>query len=170
MFRKGDKVMQISNNYDKGVYNGDVGRITQVSKRKYVVQVDFQGVSVEYSGAELEQLKHAFATTVHKVQGGEYPVVIMVITGFHSMMLIRNPFYTGVTRAKERTIIVGNEDAVRYAIRNTKGTKRFSALKKMGAEVCVRLPDRIEEGYGISKKAIKEQAELGAKLFVTVDN
>lgn len=67
-------------------------------------------------------------------------------------------------------IIVGDEDAVRYAIRNTKGTKRFSALKKMGAEVCVRLPDRIEEGYGISKKAIKEQAELGAKLFVTVDN
>lgn len=89
-------------NYDKGVYNGDVGRITQVSKRKYVVQVDFQGVSVEYSGAELEQLKHAFATTVHKVQGGKYPVVIMVITGFHSMMLIRNLFYTGVTRAKER--------------------------------------------------------------------
>lgn len=73
LFRKGDKVMQISNNYDKGVYNGDVGRITQVSKRKYVVQVDFQGVSVEYSGVELEQLKHAFATTVHKVQGGEYP-------------------------------------------------------------------------------------------------
>lgn len=128
LFRKGDKVMQISNNYDKGVYNGDVGRITQVSKRKYVVQVDFQGVSVEYSGAELEQLKHAFATTVHKVQGGEYPVVIMVITGFHSMMLIRNLFYTGVTRAKERMIIVGDEDAVRYAIRNTKGTKRFSAL------------------------------------------
>ena len=128
LFRKGDKVMQISNNYDKGVYNGDVGRITQVSKRKYVVQVDFQGVSVEYSVAELEQLKHAFATTVHKVQGGEYPVVIMVITGFHSMMLIRNLFYTGVTRAKERMIIVGDEDAVRYAIRNTKGTKRFSAL------------------------------------------
>ena len=103
--------------------------------------MDFQGVSVEYSGAELEQLKHAFATTVHKVQGGEYPVVIMVITGFHSMMLIRNPFYTGVTRAKERTIIVG--DAMRYAI--PKALKDFRRLKKWAPRYASDCPTELRK-------------------------
>ncbi len=128
IFRKGDKVMQVSNNYDKGVYNGDAGIIKLVSADKKKLLVDFQGHEVEYAYREFDQLKHSFATTVHKVQGQEYPVVIMVITNFHSMMLLRNLFYTGVTRAKQRMVIIGDEDAVRYAIRNTKGTKRLSAL------------------------------------------
>ena len=128
VFRKGDKVMQISNNYDKGVFNGDTGIITLVSVRKKRLQVDFQGLKVEYCESEFDQLKHAFATTVHKAQGSEFPVVIMVVTNFHAMMLLRNLFYTGVTRAKQRIILIGDEEAVRYAIRNTKGTKRLSAL------------------------------------------
>lgn len=128
IFRKGDKVMQVSNNYDKGVFNGDNGIITLVSVRKKRLQVDFQGLKVEYTEGEFEQLKHAFATTVHKAQGQEFPVVIMVVTNFHSMMLLRNLFYTGVTRAKQRIILIGDEEAVRYAIRNKKGTKRLSAL------------------------------------------
>lgn len=128
VFRKGDKVMQISNNYDKGVYNGDVGIIKVVSVAKNKILVDFQGKEVEYLSKEFDQLKHAFAVTVHKSQGSEYSVVIMVITNFHSMMLLRNLFYTGVTRAKQRLILVGDEDAVKYAIRNTKGAKRLSAL------------------------------------------
>ena len=127
-FRIGDKVMQVSNNYDKGVYNGDVGVIKLVSAKKKKLQVDFQGLLVDYYENEFDQLKHAFATTVHKVQGGEYPVVIMVITNYHSMMLLRNLLYTGVTRAKQRMILIGDEDAIKFAIRNTKGTKRLSAL------------------------------------------
>lgn len=128
IFRKGDKVMQVSNNYDKGVFNGDTGIISLVSVQKKRIQVDYQGVKVEYSESEFDQLKHAFAATVHKVQGSEFPVVIMVVTNFHSMMLLRNLFYTGVTRAKQRIILIGDSDAVRYAIRNTKGAKRLSAL------------------------------------------
>lgn len=127
-FRKGDKVMQVFNNYDKGVYNGDVGIITEVSLEKKKLRVDFQGLTVEYVDGEFDQLKHAFATTVHKVQGSQFPVVIMVVTNFHSMMLLRNLLYTGVTRAQQRLIIVGDEDAVKYAIRNTKDHTRLSAL------------------------------------------
>jgi len=130
VFRKGDKVMQVSNNYDKGVYNGDVGLITEVSVIKRKLRVDFQGVIVDYSDSEFDQLKHAFATTVHKVQGSQFPVVIMVVTNYHSMMLLRNLLYTGVTRAQQRLIIVGDADAVRFAIRNTKSNARFSALSE----------------------------------------
>ena len=130
MFRRGDKVMQVSNNYEKGVYNGDVGLIKEVSAEKKKLLVDFQGLQVDYYESEFEQLKHAFATTVHKVQGSQYPVVIMVVTNYHSMMLLRNLLYTGVTRAQQRLIIVGDEDAVRYAIRNCKNNRRLSALSE----------------------------------------
>ena len=85
--------MQVSNNYEKGIYNGDVGVIKLVSTEKKRLQVDFQGLLVDYYENEFDQLKHAFATTVHKVQGGEYPVVIMVVTNYHSMMLLRNLLY-----------------------------------------------------------------------------
>ncbi len=128
VFRKGDKVLQSSNNYEKGVFNGDVGIVKTVSSEKKSMLVDFQGLLIEYSTNEIEQLRHAFATTVHKSQGSEYAIVIMVITGFHSMMLLRNLFYTGVTRAKQRLILIGDEEAIKYAIRNAKGNKRLSAL------------------------------------------
>lgn len=128
VFRKGDKVMQINNNYDKGVYNGDVGIITEVSTEKKKLRVDFQGLIIDYFDNEFDQLKHAFVTTVHKVQGNQYPIVIMVVTNFHSMMLLRNLLYTGVTRAQQRLIIVGDRDAVKFAIRNSKNNARLSAL------------------------------------------
>ncbi len=128
LFRRGDKVMQISNNYDKGVYNGDVGIITEISIAKKKLRVDFQGLTVDYFDNEFDQIKHAFATTVHKVQGSQYPIVIMVVTNYHSMMLLRNLLYTGVTRAQQRLIIVGDEDAVKFAIRNVKNNTRLSAL------------------------------------------
>lgn len=138
IFRKGDKVMQVSNNYDKGVYNGDEGIIKLVSKEQKKLLVDYQGHEVEYSKIEFDQLKHSYCITVHKAQGRECPIVIMVVTNFHSAMLIRNLFYTGVTRAKQRMIIIGDEEAVKYAIRNTKGTERFSAL-------CERLKEGMEK-------------------------
>lgn len=128
VFRKGDKVMQTKNNYDKGVCNGDIGEIKIVSVRCNKLLVDFQGLLVEYTANEFEQLKHAYAITVHKSQGSEHPVVIMVMTNYHSMMLVRNLFYTAVTRAKQRLILIGDPEAVKYAIRNTKGTQRLSAL------------------------------------------
>ena len=128
VFRKGDKVMQTKNNYDKGVCNGDIGEIKLVSVRCNKLLVDFQGLLVEYTANEFEQLKHAYAITVHKSQGSEHPVVIMVMTNYHSMMLVRNLFYTAVTRAKQRLILIGDPEAVKYAIRNTKGTQRLSAL------------------------------------------
>jgi len=128
VFRKGDKVMQINNNYDKGVYNGDVGIITEVSTEKKKLRVDFQGLIIDYFDNEFDQLKHAFVTTVHKVQGNQFPIVIMVVTNFHSMMLLRNLLYTGVTRAQQRLIIVGDRDAVKFAIRNSKNNARLSAL------------------------------------------
>jgi len=128
ILRKGDKVMQVYNNYDKGIYNGDVGVITEVSATKRKIRVDFQGLIVDYFNNEFDQLKHAFATTVHKVQGSQFPIVIMVVTNYHSKMLLRNLLYTGVTRAQHRLIIVGDEDALKFAIRNAKDHVRLSAL------------------------------------------
>ncbi len=130
MLRRGDKLMQVRNNYDKGIYNGDIGIVKEVSVAKKKLLVDFQGTEVEYQENELDQLKHAYATTVHKVQGGEYPVVIMVVTNYHAAMLLRSILYTGVTRAQQKLIIIGDENAVRFAIRNTKNVKRLTALEQ----------------------------------------
>ena len=90
--------------------------------------VDFNGTLVEYKRAELEQLKHCYAITIHKSQGAEYPVVIIPITGYHSTMLMRNLLYTGVTRARQKLILIGDKNALAYAIQNTQGLKRNTAL------------------------------------------
>jgi len=90
--------------------------------------VDFDGTLVEYSRKEFDQLKHSFATTVHKAQGEEFPIVIIPITNYHSVLLTRNLLYTAMTRAKQKLIFVGDRDALAYAIRNTQGIKRNTAL------------------------------------------
>ena len=120
--------MQISNNYEKTVFNGDMGVIVQVSEKVGMLLVDFGGTLVEYKKAELEQLKHCYAITIHKSQGAEYPVVIIPITGYHSTMLMRNLLYTGVTRARQKLILIGDKNALAYAIQNTQGLKRNTAL------------------------------------------
>ena len=120
--------MQISNNYEKTVFNGDMGVIVQVSEKAGMLLVDFGGTLVEYKKAELEQLKHCYAITIHKSQGAEYPVVIIPITGYHSTMLMRNLLYTGVTRARQKLILIGDKNALAYAIQNTQGLKRNTAL------------------------------------------
>ena len=127
-FRRNDRVMQISNNYEKTVFNGDMGVIVQVSEKAGMLLVDFGGTLVEYKKAELEQLKHCYAITIHKSQGAEYPVVIIPITGYHSTMLMRNLLYTGVTRARQKLILIGDKNALAYAIQNTQGLKRNTAL------------------------------------------
>ena len=127
-FRRNDRVMQISNNYEKTVFNGDMGVIVQASEKAGKILVDFNGTLVEYKRAELEQLKHCYAITIHKSQGAEYPVVIIPITGYHSTMLMRNLLYTGVTRARQKLILIGDKNALAYAIQNTQGLKRNTAL------------------------------------------
>lgn len=127
-FRKNDRVMQVSNNYDKNVFNGDMGTIVMVSSKIGKVLVDYGGTLVEYTRHEIDQLKHCFAITIHKSQGNEFPIVIIPITNFHSVLLMRNLLYTAVTRAKQKLIFVGDRDALKYAIRNTQGLKRNTAL------------------------------------------
>lgn len=128
-YRADDKVMQIKNNYDKEVFNGDIGIIESVSETDRVLKVNFDGRSVEYDATELDELVHAYATTIHKSQGSEYPIVIMPIMMNHYVMLQRNLIYTGITRAKKVLVMVGTKKALSYAVRNVTVTKRNTLLK-----------------------------------------
>ena len=127
-FRKNDRIMQMSNNYDKNVYNGDKGIIKMVSDKSGRVLVDYDGTPVEYTKREFDQLKHSFAITVHKSQGDQFPIVIIPITNYHSVLLTQNLLYTAMTRARQKLVFVGDRDALEYAIRNTQGLKRNTTL------------------------------------------
>jgi exodeoxyribonuclease V alpha subunit len=136
-FRAGDKVMQIRNNYDKEVFNGDIGRIHSVDPVDQIVIVAFPERVVEYEAADLNELVLAYAITVHKSQGSEYNAIVMPILTQHYMMLQRNLLYTAVTRAKKLAVLVGTKKAIGMAIRNNKVTKRYTGLAK-------RLQDRLK--------------------------
>jgi len=125
-FRVGDKVMQQRNNYDLDVYNGDVGFIAAVDGDD--CRVDFDGRPVTYAPRDVDQLSLAYAATIHKSQGSEYPAVVMPFLSQHYMMLQRNVLYTGITRGKRLVIIVGNEKAIRMAVRSTQSTRRSTKL------------------------------------------
>lgn len=129
-FRSEDKVMQIKNNYDKEVFNGDIGIIESVNETDRTLKVNFDGRSVEYDVSELDELVHAYATTIHKSQGSEYPVVVMPVMMNHYVMLQRNLIYTGITRAKKVLVIVGTRKALTYAVKNVTVTKRNTLLKE----------------------------------------
>lgn len=129
-FREDDKVMQIKNNYDKEVFNGDIGRIESVNGEDRTLKVNFDGRSIEYDITELDELVHAYATTIHKAQGSEYPIVVMPILMNHYVMLQRNLIYTGITRAKKILVMVGTKKALSYAVRNVTVTKRNTLLKE----------------------------------------
>lgn len=138
-FREGDKVMQIRNNYDiywegvdgksygSGVYNGDLGIIKTVTQE--YIEVIFDDRIVKYENNIIEEIEHAYAITIHKSQGSEFPVVIMVITSGPPMLYTRNLLYTGVTRAKELLIIVGKEMVINRMIDNIDTKKRNTGLK-----------------------------------------
>lgn len=130
VFRAEDKVMQIRNNYEKDVYNGDIGIIESVSEADRTLTVNFDGRSVEYDMTELDELVHAYATTIHKAQGSEYPIVVMPVLMNHYVMLQRNLLYTGITRAKKALVIVGSRKALAYAVRNVTVTKRNTLLRE----------------------------------------
>lgn len=129
-YRQGDKVMQIRNNYDKNVFNGDIGYITAVDTNERTLTVSFDNRLVEYDVTELDELTLAYAITIHKSQGSEFPVVVMPITMKHYVMLQRNLIYTGITRAKKICVLVGTTKALAYAIHNQTVSKRNTMLKE----------------------------------------
>jgi len=127
-YAPGDKVIQTINNYDKDVYNGDIGQVTQVGAEEGVVTVDFEGRSVTYELGELDEVSLAYTTTVHKSQGSEYPAVVIPLATQHYPMLERNLLYTGVTRGKGLVVLIGQEKALRIAIRTIRSLKRLTNL------------------------------------------
>jgi exodeoxyribonuclease V alpha subunit len=127
-FAPGDKVMQIENDYDKDVYNGDIGYIDDVDPDAGELNVSFDGRSVTYGFGELDTLVPAYAATIHKSQGSEYPAVVIPIMTPHYAMLQRNLLYTGITRGKRLVVLVGQKRAVAIAVRNVSGRRRWSKL------------------------------------------
>ena len=130
LFRTGDKVMQIRNNYEKEIFNGDIGTVECVNLQERTLKVNFDQHIIEYEASELDELVHAYATTIHKAQGSEYPIVVMPVLMNHYVMLQRNLIYTGITRAKKVLVIVGTRKALSYAVRNVTVTKRNTFLKE----------------------------------------
>ena len=130
IFRLYDKVMQVKNNYDKEVFNGDIGRITAVDLQERTLQVMFDGRVIEYDVSELDELVHAYATTIHKAQGSEYPIVVMPVLMTHFVMLQRNLLYTGITRAKKVLVLIGSKKALAYAVHNVTVSQRNTKLKE----------------------------------------
>jgi exodeoxyribonuclease V alpha subunit len=128
VFRSGDRVMQIRNNYDKEVFNGDMGRVTALDAVDRVLRVGIDDLEVSYEFSELDELVHAYAVSVHKSQGSEYRSVVVPVLTQHYVMLQRNLLYTAVTRAKELVVLVGTRRAIGIAVRSNQITKRHTAL------------------------------------------
>jgi len=128
-FRLGDKVIQLRNNYDKGVFNGDLGKIAGIDQAREEVVIEFYDRAVSYAFDDLDEIALAYAISIHKSQGSEYPAVIIPLHTSHYPMLHRSVLYTAVTRAKELVALVGSRKAVALAIRNVRVEQRFTGLK-----------------------------------------
>jgi exodeoxyribonuclease V alpha subunit len=125
----GDKVMQVENDYDREVYNGDLGIVQRVDDEEAELVVTFDGRDVRYGFGELDELVLAYATTIHKSQGSEYPAVVIPLVTQHYMMLARNPLYTAVTRGKRLVVLVGQRKALAIAVRSRGSHRRWSKLR-----------------------------------------
>ena len=125
-----DKVMQLRNNYDKDIYNGDIGIVSEVDRESYRLLVDFYGRAISFEKDEISELTLAYAVSVHKSQGSEYTAVVMPLLTQHFIMLQRNLFYTALTRAKRLSVIIGSYKALYIAIKNDKPIKRNTRLKE----------------------------------------
>ena len=128
-FRVGDKVMQVQNNYDREVFNGDIGRITDLDTDDQMLVVDFDGRAVEYEFSDLDELQLAYCTSIHKSQGSEYPAVVIPVHTQHFVMLQRNLLYTGITRGRKLVALVGSRKALWIAARTADTKMRYSLLK-----------------------------------------
>ena len=142
-FAPGDKVMQIENDYDKEVYNGDIGCINDVDPNAGEIVASFDGRSVTYGFGELDMLVPAYAATIHKSQGSEYPAVVIPVMTQHYAMLQRNLLYTGVTRGKRLVVLVGQKKAIAIAVRNVSGRRRWSKLSDWLAPPSTKKRDAI---------------------------
>ncbi len=127
-YRTGDKVMQVQNNYDKDVFNGDIGLVARLDPVDQTLSVDFEGRGVDYDWSEADQLSLAYAVSVHKGQGSEFPAVVIPLLTAHYLMLQRNLLYTATTRAKRLCVLVGSRKAIGIAVRNNQVAHRYTAL------------------------------------------
>ena len=153
-FRKNDRVMQLKNDYQKEVFNGDMGIVTLVNMEDRTLTVNFDGKSVEYESSELDELSLSYATTIHKSQGSEYPIVIIPVHFTNYVMLQRNLIYTAVTRAKKICILIGTRKALWYAVNHNTVTQRNTLLKE-------RLQGKIVAVY--QRKGDEENLEMAAE-------
>lgn len=153
-FRVGDKVMQIRNNYDYDVFNGDIGQVTGINQVEKILQIRFPEKVVDYDMADLNELVLAYATTVHKSQGSEYPAVVLPLVTQHYMMLQRNLLYTAITRAKKLVVLIGAKKALQLCIRNNQVMHRNTHLT-------TRLQDRV-----IGDPAVTQSRNASADLLL----
>ncbi|MDF1825092.1 MAG: ATP-dependent RecD-like DNA helicase [Verrucomicrobiales bacterium] len=128
-FRVGDKVIQTRNNYEKEIFNGDIGHIAEITTEPVTIYVTFDGQSVTYEPGELDELQLAYAITIHKSQGSEFPAIVVPLASQHYMMLQRNLLYTAITRGKRLVIIVGDRRSLESAVRNRERGKRWTGLQ-----------------------------------------
>lgn len=147
-FRVGDRVMQVRNNYDKKVFNGDLGRVIAIDMEDKTLTVDVDGEPIRYEFLELDELVHAYAASIHKAQGSEFPAVVIPLLTQHYMMLQRNLLYTGVTRARRLVVLVGSWKAVGMAVKNNRiahrNTRLAQRLRQKG-------PKRVSAGYRVGE-------------------
>ena len=130
LFKVGDKVLQTRNNYDKDVYNGDIGRIRTIDRELQDLKIDYDGKIVSYDFTDLDEIVLAYAISVHKSQGSEYPVVIIPVLTQHYLLLQRNLLYTGITRGKKLVMLIGTKKALSIAVKNNKQQQRYTLLKE----------------------------------------
>src|SRR3954451_12993096 len=128
-FGPGDKVMQVVNDYDRDVYNGDLGIVRRIDLEESALVTTFDGREVAYGFGELDELVLAYATTIHKSQGSEFQAVVIPLTTQHYTMLARNLLYTGVTRGKQLVVLVGQKKALAIAVKNQGTRRRWSKLR-----------------------------------------
>lgn len=130
IFKVNDKVMQVVNNYDKEVYNGDIGQVVAINQEDHELTVDYDGNKIIYSYYDLDELMLAYAISIHKSQGSEYKAVVMPIMTQHYMLLQRNLIYTGITRGKNLVVLIGSKKALAMAVKNNKPQSRFTRLRE----------------------------------------
>lgn len=158
-FRLRDKVMQMRNNYDKEVFNGDIGQITRVDPVEQEVLIRFDQREVAYEYGELDEISLAYAITIHKSQGSEFPVVVIPLATQQYLLLQRNLLYTGVTRGKQLVLLIGQRKALGIAIRNHKVEDRYSGLL---ARLQMEVESAREEAHNAKFKAQGELPIPGA--------
>ena len=139
-FRSGDKVMQTINDYDKDVFNGDLGFVEAVDPDGQELVGNFDGRLVNYDFGELDEIVPAYAITIHKSQGSEYPAVVIPLSPQHYLMLRRNLIYTGIARGKRLVVLVGQRKVLAIAVKNSRADRRWSKLKQwLGAEIALAM-------------------------------